>query len=302
MVYQRLRGIPARQRAVVAGIVLLFVGWACAFVPDFCAEYTGYQWVNGRALTLTEDALEHNLKSFLTVSGIKAVVALLEGSSIGVGFELEVGDLVQPAYDYIDFVWKLLLYALLILGFYQLLLETGVLTVGIQILGLGLMFWGVAMIYPLRHVDARAWARRIVLLGVLLAFVVPLALIATDFISNHYLEPLKAKYSQQLDETQQKLGIHRAAIFSLKDDISIKSPVESMAALRDQAATLVRNISSTIWESLKVMLFYVIILMLEQLVFPLLSAYVLYKFFHMAMGRVITATVTIPPKAVPEAE
>lgn len=286
---------------MAAGVVLIFLGWACAFIPDISARYSGYHWLNGHALELTQNALEHNLKSFLTVSGIKAAVALLEGSSIGVGFELEVGDLVQPAYDYIDFVWKLLLYALLILGFYQLLLETGVLTVGIQILGLGLMFWGIAMVYPLSHLDTRAWARRIVLLGVLLAFVVPLALIATDFVSSHYMEPLKARYSQRLDETQDKLGIHRAAIFALKDDISIKSPVESMNALRTQATTLVRNVTETVWESLKIMLFYVIILMLELLIFPLLSAYVLYKFFHFAMGRVITATVTIPPKTVSDA-
>lgn len=297
VVFRRLRAIRPRHRAVAAGVAFIVLGWACAFVPDVCARYSGYQWLNSRALGLTQDALDRNLKSFLTVSGIKAVVALLEGSSVGVGFELEVGDLVQPAYDYIDFVWKLLLYALLILGFYQLLLETGVLTVGVQILGLGLMFWGVAMIYPTPHLDTRAWARRIVLLGVLLAFVVPVALLATDFVSNRYMDPLKAKYSRRLEETQDKLAVHRAAIYALKDDISIKSPVESINAVRAQATVVLRNVTDTVWESLQVMLFYVIILMLELLIFPLVSAYVLYKFFHFAMGRVITATVLVPPAA-----
>lgn len=275
--------------------MLLFLGWACAFLPDIVARYSGYTWLNAQSLDLTHVALEQNLKSFLTVSGIKAVIALLEGSTVGVGFELQVGDLVQPAYDYVDFVWKLLLYALLILGAYQLLLETGVLTAGIQILGFGLMFWGAAMIYPMSHLDTRAWARRIALLGVLVAFVVPLALIATDFVAGHYMDPLKARYAQRLAEMQDKLGIHRAAIYALKDDLSIKSPVESLAALRTQATGLVRNVTDTVWESLKVMLFYVIILMLELLVFPLVSAYVLYKFFHFAVGRAITATVVIPP-------
>jgi hypothetical protein len=281
----------------MAGVLLLFIGWACAFLPETAARYTGYQWLNSHALDLTQEALDRNLKSFLTVSGIKALVAILEGSSIGVGFEMEVGDLVQPAYDYIDFVWKLLLYALLILGFYQLLLETGILTVGVQILGFGLIVWGAALVHPTPYLDTRAWARRIVLLGLLLAFIVPLALVGTDFITNRYVEPLKGNYAQRMETMQDKLAIHRAAVYSIRSDISLSSPVQSLDTIRTQASTLLRNVTDTVWESLQVMLFYVIILMLELLIFPLVSAYVLYKFFHFALGRVVTATVVLPPSA-----
>ncbi len=298
--FRRLRQTTPRQRAIAAGVLLLFAGWACAFLPDLAAHYSGYEWLNDHALELTQGALDHNLKSFLTVSGIKALVAILEGSSVGVGFELEVGDLVQPAYDYIDFVWKLLLYALLILGFYQLLLETGILTVGVQILGLGMIVWGAALVYPTHYLDTRAWARRIVLLGLMLAFIVPLALVGTDFITNKYVEPLKVSYAERMESMQDKLAIHRAAIYSLKSDISLSSPVQSLEAIRSQASILLRNVTDTVWESLQVMLFYVIILMLELLIFPLVSAYVLYKFFHFALGRVITATVVLPPTASPE--
>jgi hypothetical protein len=280
--------------------MLLFVGWACAFLPDIVGKWTGYTYLNTQALDLTQDALDRNLKSFLSVSAIKAVVALIEGSTVGMGFQLQVGDLVQPAYDYIDFVWKLLLYSLLILGFYHLLLQTGILTVGIQIIGLGLLFWGAAMLYPLSHLDARAWARRLVLLGVLVAFVVPLALLGTHFVSSRYMAPLKARYAARIDAMQSNLEVHKAAFLNLKEEISITSPADSIDALRARASTLMRNVTTTVWDALQVMLFFVIIQLLELLVFPLLSAYVLYKFLHFALGRVITATIE-PPAHAPAA-
>jgi hypothetical protein len=58
---------------------------------------------NGRYL---DDAFQKSLSGFLLLSGIKSGLAVVEGSEVGVGFSLELGDVVQPVYDYVDIAWK----------------------------------------------------------------------------------------------------------------------------------------------------------------------------------------------------
>ena len=144
-----------------------------------------------------DETLKKNLVVFATVSTIKATLALIEGSSLGVGFELEVGDLVQPAYDYIDFVWRLFLYAILILTFYKLVIESGILGLGIQIVGIALLLWGLSFIWAKKKEEIKLWARRCFALGVLIAYIVPLILIGSNYLSSLYTAPLKEKTSQK---------------------------------------------------------------------------------------------------------
>lgn len=56
-----------------------------------------------------EKAQQRTLSGFLILSAIKSSLAMLEGSTVGIGFNLQVGDLVQSVYDYIDVAWKAVL-------------------------------------------------------------------------------------------------------------------------------------------------------------------------------------------------
>jgi len=51
-------------------------------------------------------SFDKSFKAFLTLSAIKSGVAILEGSTVGVGFNLQVGDIVQSIYDYVDVAWR----------------------------------------------------------------------------------------------------------------------------------------------------------------------------------------------------
>ena len=51
-------------------------------------------------------AFDKALAGFLILSGIKSGLAIVEGSEVGVGFSLELGDAVQPLYDYVDIAWR----------------------------------------------------------------------------------------------------------------------------------------------------------------------------------------------------
>lgn len=58
---------------------------------------------NGRYL---DNAFDKSLSGFLLLSSIKSGLAVVEGSEVGVGFSLQLGDVVQPVYDYVDIAWK----------------------------------------------------------------------------------------------------------------------------------------------------------------------------------------------------
>ncbi len=53
-----------------------------------------------------DDAFQRALTGFVILSGIKSGLAVIEGSEVGVGFNLQVGDMVQPLYDYVDIAWR----------------------------------------------------------------------------------------------------------------------------------------------------------------------------------------------------
>jgi hypothetical protein len=49
------------------------------------------------------------LATFAVLSAVKVGLAVVQGSDVGIGFSLEVGDVVQAAYDYVDIAWRTVL-------------------------------------------------------------------------------------------------------------------------------------------------------------------------------------------------
>lgn len=71
-----------------------------------------------------DNAFDGALAGFLILSGIKSGLAIVEGSSVGVGVDLQLGDVVQPAYDYVDMAWKAAMAGSTIIFLMQLSLES----------------------------------------------------------------------------------------------------------------------------------------------------------------------------------
>lgn len=69
-------------------------------------------------------SLNQSLATFTVLSGIKVGLAILEGSELGFGFGIEVGDAVQSAYDFVDVAWRTVLASSVILMGTQFLLST----------------------------------------------------------------------------------------------------------------------------------------------------------------------------------
>ena len=54
-------------------------------------------------------ALEKTLKTFTVLSAVKVALAVVQGSDVGIGFNLEIGDVVQSTYDTVDIAWRTVL-------------------------------------------------------------------------------------------------------------------------------------------------------------------------------------------------
>jgi len=71
-----------------------------------------------------EDSYDRALDGFLVLSDVKSGLAMIEGSSVGIGFSFQVGDLVQSVYDYVNIAWKTVLAGGTILLITRLALES----------------------------------------------------------------------------------------------------------------------------------------------------------------------------------
>lgn len=69
-------------------------------------NWCGVSYLTGANKDYLDDAFNKSLTGFLLLSSIKSGLAVVEGSEVGVGFNLELGDIVQPVYDYVDIAWK----------------------------------------------------------------------------------------------------------------------------------------------------------------------------------------------------
>ena len=56
-----------------------------------------------------DSAIRQSLGTFAVLSGIKVGLAIVEGTEVGVGFGVEIGDAVQSVYDYIDLAWRVVI-------------------------------------------------------------------------------------------------------------------------------------------------------------------------------------------------
>ena len=112
--------MPQQLKKVIKPCIafLLFVGIIFAVtghIDRFLGSF-GLAKINQLNEHYLEESFDKAFRGFLVLSAIKSGVAVLEGSEVGLGFNLEVGDIVQSIFDYVDTAWKTTLAAATVLG------------------------------------------------------------------------------------------------------------------------------------------------------------------------------------------
>jgi len=103
-----IAGIPRKRLLIVilliGGIVLTAFGFTERLLGT-----CGLDRLTSKNDEYLESSFERSLRTFAVLSTIKVGLAIVEGTEIGVGFGLEVGDVVQAAYDSVDIAWRTVL-------------------------------------------------------------------------------------------------------------------------------------------------------------------------------------------------
>ncbi|HHS13070.1 MAG TPA: hypothetical protein ENN03_04795 [bacterium] len=71
-----------------------------------------------------QSAMNQSLTTFGVLSILKVGLAIVEGTSVGVGFNLQIGDAVQAVYDYVDLAWRVVLISATVLLGTRYILQT----------------------------------------------------------------------------------------------------------------------------------------------------------------------------------
>lgn len=114
-------------RCVVPLLMLILSGVAFLGQLDSFLGRVGADWLQEQNESYLEQTFNKALVGFGVMSGLKAGLAVVEGStggvSAGVSLNLQIGDVVQSAYDYVDIAWRTLLLGSICLLSIQYLLD-----------------------------------------------------------------------------------------------------------------------------------------------------------------------------------
>jgi len=236
-----------------------------------------------------ERSQEKALTAFITISVVKGLVAVVEGSDV-VG--IEVGDIVQPLYDAIDITWKVLaasLATLYALEFLLILCGT-----------LGRFFLSVLLVILLvLQFSRREILRRAAFSACIPAFfffaAIPLTLVLGGRLSDGFSRPVRLQFDTRMEEFREDFQ-DRVEEMQSGDLIEIGSWTDPgisfpsfhivMAVLADMGE-LVKELPELLFRTSVTWL-------LDVAVIPMGLLFILYKLALFFIGSVFGSTAARP--------
>jgi hypothetical protein len=270
---------PPKLRYLLLALYLFF--FLALGASESFRDMSGYSALRGKALQAATEFSRQTGEVFLALSTLKALLAVIEGSTMGVSLganvALEVGDIIQPAYDYLDFSWELMLSALLLNSGYELLFSSNLLTLGFWLAALGVFLYVVTLPLTTNEQDRQRAGRRLVVVGLLLSLGVPLLFITSSAVSRHFTAAIRAETLIELNDTAAKVSQAKDIVFSLRERLSVASPLESIRAVFDSLAEVCSSLAKTFYEILLATLKYVLATFIDLAALPLLLAWLGFR-------------------------
>ena len=200
------------RKIIVLAVLSLACFAAAAGMLDKSIGFFGMQRLGDSNDAYLQDAFDRSLAGFLVLSGIKSGLAVIEGSEVGIGFNLEIGDIVQSVYDYVHIAWKTALAGGTILLMTRLSLEA---ITAIDQWFLALLFlvmvvflvleWFCVAYVRLTNVFREAMLFLLVL-SLTLYYLLPLGITAASFVSMKITAPMIASSQEGFEKVHQELS------------------------------------------------------------------------------------------------
>jgi len=264
---------------LIAGLLLAALGFA-----DKLLGVCGLDRLSSRNEAYLESSLERSLRTFAVLSTIKVGLAVVEGTEIGVGFGLEIGDVVQAAYDYVDIAWKTVLAGCVILLGTQVLVETAsvldhwLLAITLAAVALMMITQGAPARFPRTHGALRQVGLFMTVLTTACYLILPLSIAGGAYLSNRITAP-------SIEEAEAGLTALTEELFSEAQDQTADEGLRSRWAqtkdkLNDMTVYLKDKASELVVWILKLIAGY----LFDCLLFPL-ALFVLLFLFTRVMAK-----------------
>ncbi len=234
----------------IAVVLLVLVVLSATGHVDGMIDLFGLRGLRDSNEEYLDASFNKALNGFLVLSGIKAGLAVLEGSEVGIGFSLEIGDAVQSIYDYVDTAWKTVMAGSAILLLMKLALST-IQTVGHWFLFTALLFSLVLFllnwIMPKKN-RAHHLLREALLFSsvmcVALYLILPVSVGMASFLSKKITQPLISEAQEGFKTLEKEVApetIHEKFFpAQAKKNDSIFSKLELQNLIVESKAVLIR--------------------------------------------------------------
>lgn len=197
-------------------IILLLIGSVILAVTGYLDKSINILGM-GKVSESNEEYLTNSfdkaVTGFLVLSGIKSGLAVIEGSEVGIGFNLEIGDIVQSVYDYVDIAWKTALAGGTVILLTRLMLQSVEL---IDHWCLSLMFLTLFVsliinwIFPKYGNIYRLLKETtffLIVFSVVLYIVLPFSITGAAFMSEKITKPLIQKSQQSFESIKEDFSV-----------------------------------------------------------------------------------------------
>jgi len=198
-------------RMIVVILFVVAIALSATGVSDRIMGIAGVDSLSTANDEFLQRSFDRALNGFMVLSGIKIVVSIVEGSEVGVGFNLEVGDVAQPAYDYVDIAWRTVLTGSVVLLMTRYFLAIAASFDHIAI-ALAFVFLVIMLIlkwyWPGRRrlrMAVKSLALIFVVLAVALYIILPLAVAGGAYLSEKITKPAVTKAERELEQVRDAL-------------------------------------------------------------------------------------------------
>lgn len=223
-----------------------------------------------KGLTYLESALNKSENLLLTLSGIKASIAIIEGSSIGVSFgaqaAIQLGDGVQSIYDAVDLMWKSSILGLIVIKIQEILLtifSRRIIDYILMILSGGLLF--LEYYKGRKEIITTLFRKsgRILIIFLLVAYIfLPINILILGKTSKF----LEEKYRKPVVE---KILIEKTGMDTIRERLEGDLSGVKLGNLKEDILELMKKIEVLGGETMKLMVILVTLYLLDGIVLPL---------------------------------
>jgi hypothetical protein len=239
-----------RRKPVFSALLLLLV---------FGILLATYWLLKSPALDTTKFTLERQSASFLLVSTLKSSLAVIEGSDVGIGFRIEVGDIVQSAYDLVDFTWKMLLYGILLITFSKIFFESNLINIGLYILGLGFFLRTMGLFMQRQREKVIAVGSGVIVAGLIVSFYIPVSTLVSFRACEYFVDHIEEDMDLQMQEV-------------LKDWEQFKTDF-SLSKIKTSVASTAGFMRELFLKLTRILITYTSLMIIRYLLFPMIVAY-----------------------------